>query len=507
MSDTSSQPAQQISSSDAAADPAIGSSISIPSSSASSGQQQEQEQEQEQPPQQQPSSLPPPPTPEKILTAPNSAASVMVSPPNEATRNPSGLVPDLDQYRNTGGSSPSRTGSVDNAAVYQPQHQAQPPRELFLRFRIQGIEKGKRDLSIRFDAITNLPHFRSSSYPNLLRTYRELSLYALALTLSSPATIVPALPLPSTTAGGLEDPRILRLMLARWFSRVLADPVLRDNPETRNFVEADFTYSPTPPGAGSSSAARKRFQAAINSATSVAMSATESGFGSPNGVLATSASSSSRASGGSFSILGLGVGSKGLSTSRSVYDDDEELVAARAEVTRLEMQFADAAEASEKLALSRRALSAALADLSVKFSNLAAVEEVRPCSMRLGLPHALRKAGAMSRSVGELGEALSNTELITLGDGAAYQSINARAAKEAMLARNALVEEHHGAQKIVVAKKREAEHLKTQRNLRADRVDDALEDLEEAKRHEQALAQNLRKISAHLHTSLKSHSK
>ncbi|SPO22280.1 related to VPS17 - vacuolar protein sorting-associated protein [Ustilago trichophora] len=394
----------------------------------------------------------------------------------------------------------------DPSRVYQPH---QRPRELFLRVRIQSIEKAKKDLLVRFDAHTNLPHFRASAYPAVTRSYRQLCLFALALSLSSPAIIVPALPLPSTTASGLQDTRILRLMLARWFSRILAQPSLRDHPETRTLIEADFAYSPTPPGTGSSSAARKRFANAMASAASVAYGGVDATGGLPNGVLATSASASagSRISTGGFGILGLGGTSKGLSTSRSVYDDDEDLVAARAEVTRLEMQFADAAEASEKLAHSRRSLTNALSDLSIKLNNLGAVEEIRPPSLRLGLPYVLKSTAYTARSLGELQDALSNTELLTIGDAVAYQSINARAAKETMLARNALVEEHHNAQKATVNKKREAEHLKMQRNLRADRVDDALEELEEAKRHEHALAHNLKKISQELHNSLQSHSR
>ncbi|PWZ03408.1 hypothetical protein BCV70DRAFT_197619 [Testicularia cyperi] len=471
-------------------------------------QQQQHQQQQQQQQQSVPGSGPytatqPTHARNQMHASPSSSLEKPMPPPPQSPSALCGhhLAPDMDQRRGqTNGGRPVH----DSTRVYEPN---QPLRELFLRVRIQSIEKAKKDLLVRFDAVTNLPHFRSSSYSGITRSYREMCLYSLALSLSSPATIVPALPLPSTTASGLEDTRILRLMLSRWFSRVLAEPNLRDHTETRNFMEADFAYSPTPPGAGSSSAARKRFANAMASAASVAFGGVDASGGLPNGVLATSASASSRAGGGGLSILGLGSSSKGLSTSRSVYDDDEDLVAARAEVTRLEMQFADAAEASEKLAHARRALMGALTDASMKLNNLGAVEEVRPPSARLGLPYVLKRSAYMCRSVGELQDALSNTELLTLGDAVAYQSINARAAKEAMLARNALVEEHHNAQKATVAKKRDAEHLKTQRNLRADRVDDALEDLEEAKRHEFALAQNLKKISAELHGSLQSHSR
>ncbi|SPO21476.1 related to VPS17 - vacuolar protein sorting-associated protein [Ustilago trichophora] len=442
------------------------------------------------------SDKPVPPTPQSASNA--QLHQHQTTHPNNTSTSP--MHPNMDQRKH------QSVGRSDHnpSLVYQSH---QKPRELFLRVRIQTIEKAKKDLLVRFDAHTNLSHFRASAYPGVTRSYRELCLFALALSLSSPAIIVPALPLPSTTASGLEDTRILRLMLGRWFSRILAEPSLRDHPETRSLIEADFAYSPTPPGTGSSSAARKRFANAMASAASVAYGGVDATGGLPNGVLATSASAGSRISSGGFGILGLGGTSKGLSTSRSVYDDDEDLVAARAEVTRLEMQFADAAEASEKLAHSRRSLTIALSDLSIKLSNLGAAEEIRPPSLRLGLPYVLKRTAYTARSLGELQDALSNTELLTIGDAVAYQSINARAAKETMLARNALVEEHHNAQKATVNKKREAEHLKMQRNLRADRVDDALEELQEAKRHEHALAQNLKKISQELHNSLQSHSR
>ncbi|SNX82780.1 related to VPS17 - vacuolar protein sorting-associated protein [Melanopsichium pennsylvanicum] len=440
------------------------------------------------------SDKPVPPTPRIASSNPHQSSGPEHNPSAPA------MHPDMDQRKD------QWVARVDDTAssVYQPHSN---PRQMFLRVRIHTIDKAKKDLLVRFDAQTNLPHFRASSYPGITRSYRELCLFALALSLSSPAIIVPALPLPSTTASGLQDTRILRLMLARWFSRILAEPSLRDHPETRNLIEADFAYQPNPPGTGSSSAARKRFANAMASAASVAYGGVDTTGGLPNGVLATSASAGSRISGGGFGILGLGASSKGLSTSRSVYDDDEDLVAARAEVTRLEMQFADAAEASEKLAHSRRSLTVALSDLSIKLCNLGSVEEIRPPSLRLGLPYVLKRTAYTARSLGELQDAISNTELLTIGDAVAYQSINARAAKEAMLARNALVEEHHNAQKATVNKKRELEHLRTQRNLRADRVDDALEELEDAKRHEQALAQNLRKISQTLHNSLQNHSR
>ena len=59
-------------------------------------------------------------------------------------------------------------------------------------------------------------------------------------------------------------------------------------------------------------------------------------------------------------------------------------------------------------------------------------------------------------------------EILTLGDMLAYQSLNARSAKESMLSRNALVEELYYATKQVATRKQAAETLRGAANLRPE---------------------------------------
>lgn len=84
-----------------------------------------------------------------------------------------------------------------------------------------------------------------------------------------------------------------------------------------------------------------------------------------------------RKTGSSFSIL----------PRRGVPDEDEELLAARYELTRLETQFFDAAKAVDKLARARKSLSTAHAEMGNKLISVASTES----HPQLG--NALRKFG------------------------------------------------------------------------------------------------------------------
>lgn len=59
---------------------------------------------------------------------------------------------------------------------------------------------------------------------------------------------------------------------------------------------------------------------------------------------------------------------------RGVPDEDEELLAARYELTRLETQFFDAAKAIDKLSHARKALAAAHAEMGNKLVSFASTE-------------------------------------------------------------------------------------------------------------------------------------
>jgi len=146
---------------------------------------------------------------------------------------------------------------------------------------------------------------------------------------------------------------------------------------------------------------------------------------------------------------------------------------ARFELTRLEGQFFDTAKAIDKLARSRKALSTAHAEMGNKLINVATTEVHAP------LGNALRKMGRVWHSLGDLDQAQAISECVILGDSLGYQGLNAKSAKETLLQRAGVLEEHQAAVKNTIAKKRQIERLKASSNIRPERVDEALEDLEE----------------------------
>ncbi|KAE8267495.1 hypothetical protein A4X09_0g4847 [Tilletia walkeri] len=229
-----------------------------------------------------------------------------------------------------------------------------------------------------------------------------------------------------------------------------------------------------------------------------------------------------------------------LSTSRNLHDDDEDLVQARAEVTRLEMHFANAAIKADKVfgstagsvgnlpstgaegvvasatggkdasaaAGARTGVLQATYDLANKLHSLALDEESRPTSVRGGLTRSLKSTSEMLRQSLKVEDAISSASTHSLLSALCYQSLNARSAKCALLQRNALVEEYNNAQKLVTIKRREVDALRAGRGSTSRmRADMLLEELDEAVRLERFLSQALKQLSATLTGSLLQHSR
>ncbi|KAG6817846.1 hypothetical protein H0H87_001678 [Tephrocybe sp. NHM501043] len=291
---------------------------------------------------------------------------------------------------------------------------------------------------------TNLSNFTGSTYRNVSRSYLELQQFYETIIHSNPQTIIPALPLAQTSAPtDEEDDRLVKIMLQRWITRVCEDPILLYDEDLRSFIENDFGYQPTP---------RPRRK-------------TSSGFGIMR---------------------------------RGVPDEDEELQRARFELTKLEGQFFDTAKAVDRLAL---ALAAAYVEMGDKLINVATTEAHPP------LGNAFRKIGRAWHSLTDLGHAQAISECVVIGDSLGYQGMNARSAKETLLMRTGVLEEYQQAVKTTISKRRQIERLKASSNIRPDRVDEALEDMEEANKYEQVLARRAEGISQNLHKALETHNR
>jgi hypothetical protein len=95
------------------------------------------------------------------------------------------------------------------------------------------------------------------------------------------------------------------------------------------------------------------------------------------------------------------------------------------------------------------------------------------------LGNALRKIGRVWHTMADMDLAGSTGECVILGDSLGYQGLNARSAKETLQQRTAVLEEYQAAVKAAISKRRNIERLKASSSIRPEKVDEALEDLEE----------------------------
>ncbi|WVF66507.1 hypothetical protein IAT40_001247 [Kwoniella sp. CBS 6097] len=329
----------------------------------------------------------------------------------------------------------------------------------YIRVRIGGLERNRKDLLIRFDASTNLPNFRTSLYRNMQRSYVEFQKFAEQAQLVCPQTIIPALPLPSTSAvADEEDDRLVRIALQRWFTRICEDPILMKHDELRAFIESDFGYSPVPPPS-----ARK------NSAASAA-----------TGVFSAALSKVVR---------------------RGPLDEDDELQSAKGALDKLEERWGGAAGAVGNLGKARRALAQSNADVGAKLISLSTVES------DMQLAAAERKIGRTWEHMSGMMGGQAASENVILSDSLGYQALNARAAKDALVQRTTLLEDSQTATKAAINKRRNLERLKGSSKIDPARVDDAIHEMQEADALETSLSSRLNAISSNLHLAIRTHSR
>lgn len=119
------------------------------------------------------------------------------------------------------------------------------------------------------------------------------------------------------------------------------------------------------------------------------------------------------------------------------------------------------------------AMASAHSEMGNKLINVATTEAHPP------LGNALRKIGRTWHSLADLDQAQAISECVVIGDTLGYQGMNARSAKETLQMRTAVLEEYQTAVKTTISKRRNIERLKASSNIRPDRVDEALEDMEE----------------------------
>ena len=121
------------------------------------------------------------------------------------------------------------------------------------------------------------------------------------------------------------------------------------------------------------------------------------------------------------------------------------------------------------------AIAMVKAEMGNKFVNVSSTEAHPP------LGNAMAKVGRVYHSLADLDQAQGISECVIIGDSLGYQGLNARSAKETLQQRTAVLEEYQAAVKATISKRRNMERLKASTNISAQRVDEALEEMEEVR--------------------------
>ncbi|KAH8900059.1 PX domain-containing protein [Thozetella sp. PMI_491] len=343
-------------------------------------------------------------------------------------------------------SPPSQGHPQSGAKPGADEQQARKPQPQFkLQAKITGLERtGRKDPILRFDVHTNLPSFRTTQYRDVRRLHSEFVKLAEHLISANPEAIVPAVPpaLTSAGAGTDEDEARVKALMQRWLNYVCSNEVLIRDDEMVLFVESDFGYSPL----------MKKKQPAT------------------------------------------GVRRKILKQFAPPPDDTPQLQEARPIVKLFYLGTMDAGHKVDRLVKSRRGLGLAESDFGVKLGGMNVQEPHQ------GLANAYRKLGKVVQTVGDYHAAQATAEATTIGDPFQYHSQDAFNVKETLTNRQLLMREFVQAQENTRSKLNATDRLKASSSVRRDKVDEAIQSLDDARRQESYMYQKTMRVTQNLKT-------
>ncbi|GAB1738245.1 hypothetical protein NU219Hw_g2792t1 [Hortaea werneckii] len=345
------------------------------------------------------------------------------------------------RYHNVSAQHPQQ-GARSPQPQQQPQQQQHMP-QYKMQAKITGLERtGKKDSIFRFDVHTNLPKFRTTQFRDIRRTHSEFQKLASHLMASNPEAFVPAVPAAFTSAGmGTdEDEARTKAAVQRWLNVVCSNEVLMRDEEMVFFVESDFGYSPV---------VRKKQPAT-------------------------------------------GVRRKMLKQFAPPPDDTPELLETRPLVKEFYLGAMDSQQKLDRIVKHRRSLGLAESELGGKLAALA------PQEAHVGLANAYRKLGKIIQNTGDFHAAQGTAEATTLSDPLAYHSSDAFNVKETLTNRHILLRELTQAQQSTRSKLTAADRLKASSSVKRDKVDEAIQSLDEARSHESYLQQKTQRVTTNL---------
>ncbi|KAJ2014109.1 Vacuolar protein sorting-associated protein 17 [Coemansia sp. S85] len=128
-----------------------------------------------------------------------------------------------------------------------PNTPARGPRPL-LSFTVGHIvDRSKRSPNYTFDLVTNMPNYKARKYTGVERNQIEFERLEAHLRATYPECLIPTLGSGTTVSKYVPDyhnDRLVVLLLQQWLKRVSEHPILQQDYELRQFVEAPFAFNP-----------------------------------------------------------------------------------------------------------------------------------------------------------------------------------------------------------------------------------------------------------------------
>lgn len=335
----------------------------------------------------------------------------------------------------------------------------------FINFKVVAVDRAKKD-TFKFEVTTNLKHFKRPNYVKQ-RTYAEFERLRAHLVVTYPQAITP--PLPPQFSNALtaeENERRVKTSINRFLTRVGVHNALKKDDELRAFVESEFPFQPPN---------KVKFKSSVGSLRAKFSRIVPSG--------SNSGTSSPRSTGSSASQQSLVGGSLAL--------DDEDVAFERMKKDGQHNEALGVAcsKGLGNIVKARKGISFGYVDIAAKLSAMGGAE------YNVSWANGLRKFCKCLQSMSELKLEQASSENAILGDIFDMQIRTAKAVQEAVSTRASLKLEQDNLVRATEKKRRDLEKMKGASAIRSDRVDDALEDLEESKRSALQGAANLARVS------------
>ncbi|ODQ68423.1 vacuolar protein sorting-associated protein Vps17 [Nadsonia fulvescens var. elongata DSM 6958] len=332
----------------------------------------------------------------------------------------------------------SAQSGIAKSPVAKPRN---PISKYRLTTKITGIEQNNKKSNpiIKFDAYTNLPRFRTTTFREIRRTYNELKKFFEYLDGANPECFVPAVPPCVTSAGiGTEENDIkVKRNLQIWLDRITSNLILMRDEEMVHFIESDFGYFPV---------VRKRPPAT-------------------------------------------GLKRKAMKQLSPPHDEVTELHEFRPIVKQIFVTGEETFAKLEKLSKVRRNAGLAMNDFGSRVKFFAGIESSP------AMKNMWNKLSKIFITVGDIEAMKSTAEMASLGDGINMIAQDAYVAKEALTNRHLLMKELERAQIKTKECHKNATRIKSSANISPVKVDEAISELKEAASVEEDMTNKLRRVT------------